>query len=358
MEFKELLVKYRKNAGLSQLQLAKQLHRELSNSTISRWESGQSKPSEKNREVLWKICRIFSLDLHQTEALFVAAGLKTIGADENDIDEVLKDISEASSKVLFLKHMGLQNTEISDKTKIPFWDVKSILQDERMGRLPTSLTRQAFERHIDRLCTRSKTFYTLIHDNTYFVDSLEKGEDLDPLQLYGHDWRLDPIRWFYLVVPNISDERYWDSRFHSELKSHISNSTFCDQYQKLQQKVEEVNSIYGPLADELVSKNPEFGSFWNQFKESTPPASYSSNCIPNAENNADTIQEEAYMPWYDRTVCFKIMKEFYEKKSDLKSMLIELEQLLAQTRQVLIPSRIESIIEKGRCSECDIRLSK
>ena len=54
MEFGSIVKQVRKELGLSQEQLARELS--ISFSTVNRWESGKSKPSQMAKELFFSFC--------------------------------------------------------------------------------------------------------------------------------------------------------------------------------------------------------------------------------------------------------------------------------------------------------------
>ena len=60
MEFASVVKQVRKELGLSQEQLARELN--ISFSTVNRWENGKSKPSQMARELFFSFCMSKSID--------------------------------------------------------------------------------------------------------------------------------------------------------------------------------------------------------------------------------------------------------------------------------------------------------
>ena len=54
MEFGSIVKRVRKELGLSQEQLARELS--ISFSTVNRWENGKSKPSQMAKELFFSLC--------------------------------------------------------------------------------------------------------------------------------------------------------------------------------------------------------------------------------------------------------------------------------------------------------------
>ena len=61
MEFYTVVKRIRKELGLSQVQLARELS--ISFSTINRWENGKSHPSQMAKELFYNFCKSKSIDV-------------------------------------------------------------------------------------------------------------------------------------------------------------------------------------------------------------------------------------------------------------------------------------------------------
>lgn len=61
MEFYTVVKSVRKELGLSQEQLARELS--ISFSTINRWENGKSHPSQMAKELFYNFCKSKSIDI-------------------------------------------------------------------------------------------------------------------------------------------------------------------------------------------------------------------------------------------------------------------------------------------------------
>jgi len=60
MEFGSIVKQVRKDLGLSQEQLARELS--ISFSTVNRWENGKSKPSQMAKELFFSFCMSNKID--------------------------------------------------------------------------------------------------------------------------------------------------------------------------------------------------------------------------------------------------------------------------------------------------------
>ena len=65
MEFGSIVKQVRKELGLSQEQLARELS--ISFSTVNRWENGKSKPSQMAKELFFSFCTSKNISLNCME---------------------------------------------------------------------------------------------------------------------------------------------------------------------------------------------------------------------------------------------------------------------------------------------------
>lgn len=65
MKFGSIVKRVRKELGLSQEQLARELS--ISFSTVNRWENGKSKPSQMAKELFFSFCRSKKVCLNYME---------------------------------------------------------------------------------------------------------------------------------------------------------------------------------------------------------------------------------------------------------------------------------------------------
>ncbi len=69
MEFDSIVKQVRKELGLSQEQLARELS--ISFSTVNRWENGKSKPSPMAKELFFSFCMSKNINLNCMEVEFI-----------------------------------------------------------------------------------------------------------------------------------------------------------------------------------------------------------------------------------------------------------------------------------------------
>lgn len=70
MEFGSIVKQVRKELGLSQEQLARELS--ISFSTVNRWENGKSKPSQMAKELFFSFCTSKNISLNCMEGGIVS----------------------------------------------------------------------------------------------------------------------------------------------------------------------------------------------------------------------------------------------------------------------------------------------
>jgi hypothetical protein len=84
------------------------------------------------------------------------------------------------------------------------------------------------------------------------------------LTFRGYDWRLDPVKWFYLSTPDFSSED-WGPEL-TMFRSHSSESNFWVHLEQLKEATNELLNEYDSAAPILSRNNQTFDNFWSTIK--------------------------------------------------------------------------------------------
>jgi transcriptional regulator with XRE-family HTH domain len=128
-DFGQILRARRKEKGLTQIALSQLLERNgifFHNTVISRWETGASPLSTKDRDNVIAIADVLGMTEDEKNALLLSAGLAPLRSNELDVDKMLKGLGpERRYHTYFLhKVLGWDERQIGDKLGIPFYDVQ------------------------------------------------------------------------------------------------------------------------------------------------------------------------------------------------------------------------------------------
>ena len=79
-----------------------------------------------------------------------------------------------------------------------------------------------------------------------------------PLELNQQNWRLDPITWFFLCAPDLSEvgKAYWRIEF-KEFRNKMEKITFWQHYQNLRDKVNDLQNKYEKAINKLSAGQSE-----------------------------------------------------------------------------------------------------
>jgi len=168
-----------------------------------------------------------------------------------------------------------------------------------------------------------------------------------PLELFGEgwsqDWRLEPVTWFRLCTPDLSDENKWGPEF-LQLKQHMKDSPFEKHYWQLYQESINLDKAYKETA---INLQGEYKQIWENIQKKMISL-YNISRIP-AFPEPDWEQCQSCC---NRELGDKIVSKFAEFIDSLYEWQGKLEKMLSQLNQDLLPSVIEQIIVDGKCDEC------
>ncbi len=178
---------------------------------------------------------------------------------------------------------------------------------------------------------------------------LELGADFRdyPLELFGEgwsqDWRLEPVTWFRLCTPDLTDEAKWGLEYQ-QLKQHMKDSSFEKHYLQLYQEVINLDKAYKEAATNFQR---DYKKTWEdmQVKMVSP---YDISRIP-AFSEPDW---EEYESCCDRTLGDMMVDKFAESIDGLYQWQGKLENMLDQLNKDLLPSIVDSVIANGKCNGC------
>lgn len=198
-------------------------------------------------------------------------------------------------------------------------------------------------RHIDRVMAQVESLRSCL---TNPEPETIPYADRPPLQLMGHDWRLDPVMWLHLCAPDLSDERLWGPEFEL-LKQHMKASPFWGHLEELGEAVKELEKDYESTAEKLGAKDEEFRKSWESLRERKAWATE-----PFRTPHSPQPDETKYEPYYGEGYCSKVMREFLRIDPAMSGKQVDLEKRLQQLWDDLLPHNVEPIIESGRCVKC------
>ncbi len=142
-----------------------------------------------------------------------------------------------------------------------------------------------------------------------------------PLELHNQDWRLDPITWFYLCTPDLSEdkERFW-SKAYAKFKEKMEKIGFWQHYVKLTSAAYRLQSAYKEAAPNLPT---ELIAVWESIHKELTLRLMPSRIPQNPEPDW-----EAWRPVHDPNTCRKVFTAFLKLIPDLYLQINEMEELL------------------------------
>jgi len=167
-----------------------------------------------------------------------------------------------------------------------------------------------------------------------------------PLELNGQDWRLEPLTWFRLCTPDLSNEELWGPEFFI-LKQHMKESPFWKHYYQLWQEAIKLDKAYQDVARNLGQRDREFNETWREIEKHMVHPYHISRIPDDPEPDW-----EQYKSCCDRAQSEKLIKMLIRVIPDLVDQQCGLEQLLEQLHQDLLPDEIEPLIVSGHCDNC------
>ena len=158
-----------------------------------------------------------------------------------------------------------------------------------------------------------------------------------PLELYGQDWRLNPITWFQLCTPDLSDdtEPYWEQAYPKFMK-YLTRTQFWSHYVKLRYDVFKLHKEYENAVQKLSGSDISLRECWDNL-ESQRLRHFPLARVP-------TFPEPNWNDWepgYDQEYCDKILSRFSSIIPDVHDRLISLDNMLQQLNDDLTIGRIK-----------------
>lgn len=158
------------------------------------------------------------------------------------------------------------------------------------------------------------------------------------MELNGQNWRLDPITWFHLCVPDLREESeaYWRTDF-LKFKKILEKIDFWRRDQDLRNKVDDLQKEYEKAADKLpVSQREVWERIQRERKSSFPPSRTAES--PNVDWK-DWLHSDDY------DSVEEVVKTFSHFIPGLDERLIGLEELLQQLNDNLTEEYINKEVK-------------
>lgn len=173
----------------------------------------------------------------------------------------------------------------------------------------------------------------------------------DLLEVRGYDWRLDPITWFHLCTPDFNDTASWGKEF-VWLKSHMDKSPFWEHLEQLKRAVDDLRKDYDKTAVKLFHNNQQFKEFWTKIQVEQLRRERDRHDRPSRTAHTPEPSAEDFKPYYDQDYAKIIMQKFNSADSNLTEKQLELEKMLDQLNDDLLPDEIDPVILSGHCDKC------
>jgi predicted transcriptional regulator len=240
-----------------------------------------------------------------------------------------------------MARQGMTITEIADRLGR---DPRTIAKELRQG---TEVNRGHLlrTRHLDRLFTIADTLRECLYDPVLATPPALLPPGL--LTVYDQDWRLDPILWFYLCVPNLDEEceDYWGPELQM-LREHLAENPFWDRWHKFRAAAYGLQNDYVEAIEKADKNEVE------QLPEHARPERISYPVATRLPQATEPLWDE-WEPPYDTEECEQAMTILKKHMPDLEERQLELLRMLRDLNEDLQPKeRIEAMIVNRRCSFC------
>lgn len=173
----------------------------------------------------------------------------------------------------------------------------------------------------------------------------------DLLEVRGYDWRLDSITWFYLCTPDFGDTASWGKEF-VWLKSHMDKSPFWEHLEQLKRAVNDLRKDYNRIAVKLFHNDQQLKRFWTKIQVEQLRRERDRHDRPSRTAHTPEPSAEDFKPYYDQDYAKIIMQKFNSADGSLVGKQLELEKMLDQLNDDLLPDVIDPVILSGHCDKC------
>lgn len=171
------------------------------------------------------------------------------------------------------------------------------------------------------------------------------------LEVRGYDWRLDPLTWFYLCAPDFSDTSSWGKEF-IQLRSHMDKSPFWEHLEQLKRAVDNLRKDYDRAAVKLFGNDPQLKEFWTRIQIEQLRRERNWHDRPSRTAHTPEPSAEDFKPYYDQDYAKTMMQKLKSTDAGLIEKQLELERMLDQLNDDLLPDEIDPIILSGHCDKC------
>jgi hypothetical protein len=171
------------------------------------------------------------------------------------------------------------------------------------------------------------------------------------LEIREHNWQLDPMMWFYLCTPSFTRKDWWGSEFPM-LESHMKESSFWEHLQQLKQTVIDLEKDYDRIALKLFKDDQHFEEFWKSIQFERLKRESDWGYKPSRTPHTPEPSPEELTPYYDQKYAKEVIERFIGIASDLLPRQLEIEKMLDQLNNDLLPDEINPIIVRGHCEKC------
>jgi len=171
------------------------------------------------------------------------------------------------------------------------------------------------------------------------------------LEMRRYDWRLDPITWFYLCTPDFADTASWGKEF-VWLRSHMAESPFWEHLKQLKQAVDDLKKDYDRVAIKLFRSDQQLRKFWTKIQVEQLKRERNRDDRPSRTAHTPEPPAEDLQQYYDQDYAKTVMQKLKSADGSFTEKQLELEKMLDQLNDDLLPDEIDPIILSGRCDKC------
>jgi hypothetical protein len=201
--------------------------------------------------------------------------------------------------------------------------------------------------HLDNILSQLETLRSCLEYPT--LNDLPDYRTL--LNVRGNDWRLDPVMWFYLSTPDFSNKDLWGPKFPM-LESHMKESPFWEHLEHLEHMVKDLEKYYDIIALKLSAEDQRFRDFWRAIQVERLRRETAWGYKPSRTTHSPEPTPEDFKLYYDQEYAKEVTKRFERIDDGLSLRQFELEKMLDQLNNDLLPDLINPIIVRGHCEKC------